>query len=205
MKKSALVMFLFIMVLSADLNAQDTAIDGMFSLSADFSIAFGSVESDYTEAPLNITGYGIGESMNVQTAMARARAQAYEQLGQQAAGVDFKYSKTDASVTLVFYFTEKVSGAQVLSSTVLPPEGAVSRVFVVAGVEMPVVVPKDSGLFEVSVKGSGDDIDAVMSAMMKDAVKQAVAGTARGGKAVSGTEVRGILYLSNLVLIKGGI
>lgn len=197
MKKTAVFMFLMYTVSAGGLLAQ--AASGMFTLSADFSISFGSVETEYTEAPLKITGYGIGESVNLQTAAAKARAEAYEQMGKQAAGVDFRYRKTDSSVTLEFFFTELVTGAQVISSTVLPKQGNVSRVFVVAGVEMPVVLPKGGKFNTIRIEGTGDDIDSIMAGMMKDAVKRAVAGMPAGG-AAAGAEIGGILYLSNLSL-----
>jgi len=192
MKKSFIACILFVFSL-AGLSAQES-----FTLSAEFSIAFGTVETESTEGSLMVTGYGIGESMNRDTALSRARMKAMEQIGQQAAGVDFLYEKTDSSVIFQFYFTDQVSGARLLSSHALPSNDAAVRVLAIVGGEMPVVLPVGANVSKVSVSGTGSDIENVMTDMMKEAVRKAAAGLPQGGQTA-----KGILYLSNLTFAMG--
>ncbi|TFG64001.1 MAG: hypothetical protein E4H36_04130, partial [Spirochaetales bacterium] len=90
MKKILCFMFVLLTAAVCSIPAQEAPAGGMFTVSADFSIAFGSVESDYTEKPIMIMGYGLGESTNMSMATARAGNSAREQIGKQAAGVNFR-------------------------------------------------------------------------------------------------------------------
>ena len=186
MKKIVLFTVMLMVTLSASLAAE-----GLFTVHADFSVAFGSVETDYTEKPLKVMGYGIGESMNMQTAMTKARAEAIEQIGRQAAGVDFFYRTTEYSVVLEYFFREEVSGATIREIVPLPADGRIHKVLAIAGVETPVVVPVSGKVLPVSLKQSGDDIERIITGMMKAAIVKAAGMT-------DGPVNRGIIYLSNL-------